>query len=358
MGKVSLYYLIARDRKTDDFSVIPVQGKRGTALEEIDLFTTQYSSSEEFQKALQENGILSYEDMDFFIVTQSKVQGKTVLRNYGVLYSEDEAIRDIAKNSLQKNMEASSAKIDHILDYFAGQIARKPALYDLVITGQTNVYEKYAKYFAYSRAANSGSIKFRDGGWARTSYPLIHNVLDAMNHVSRSYSLVSDQMHRSLLEKDLLRVTDPSYDENQLSFFESLELDRTDHQISSIMRKIEALPRDVFITRGATMVFNEQLFSEYQSQDLEKFQTFLSEDLRLKVEMLLIHRDYLDHSAYPFGNDYLPAVQKDQQEIIQYLRKHSAILDSVSEWCLLYQTYRNKELGDVDGREYQKRKED
>ena len=358
MGKASLYYFIARDRKTDDFSVIPVQGKRGVALEEIDLFTTQYSSSEDLQKALQENGILSYEDMDFFIATQSKVQGNVVLKNYEILYSDAEVVRDIAKNSLQKNMEASSAKIDHILDYFAGQIARKPTLYDLVITGQTNVYEKYAKYFAYNRAANSGSIKFRDGGWARTSYPLIHNVLDALNHVSRSYSFVSDQMHRSLLENDLIRVTDPSYDENQLSFFESLELDKTDHQISSIMRKIETLPRDVFITREDTMVFNEQSFSEYQSQDLEKFQSLIPEDLRLKVEMLFIHRDYLDHSAYPFGNDYLPAVQKDQKEIVQYLRKHSDILDSVSEWCLLYQTYRNKELGDVHGREYQKRRED
>ena len=58
MGKPNLYYLVARDRLSDQFKIVPIHSKRGLSLEEIDLYTTSFQDEEDLAMTLREEGII------------------------------------------------------------------------------------------------------------------------------------------------------------------------------------------------------------------------------------------------------------------------------------------------------------
>lgn len=353
MGKANVYYLIGRDRKTNEFDVINVGGKRGCSLEDIDLFTTDFACPEEISKKFGRDI-----DTDYFIAFQKRMGNKKEIKTYEVLYSDNDMIKEIAKNSKEKHISDSSPKIDRILDFFAGQIDRKPVLRERVITGHTNVYEQYAKYFRFSHYRVSSSIKHNDGGWARSSYSLIRNVLDTLGRDTISYLNLSDQMHRELLSKDLFRVTDPGYDPNQYSLFDMFPIeDDSDDKIFEVLGTFEGLDRGVITCEGDTPMFFSGTFDNYEGNDLEILQSSLDTNLISKLQMLLMHRDYLDNSPYPFGESYVSLVERDQRDIVNLLKNDSTVLNNAVEWCHIYKKYDNKVLGDSDGRSYQKRRE-
>lgn len=358
---MSKYYLIARDRVSNDFQILSFNGKRGCTLEEIDIFTTGFQNEEELSDYFQKNGV-GYENIDFFIASQNKSKGKTYLKKQELLYSNNIGIRGIATNSYNKEIEKSGEAIDLILDEFAERVRRNPVLFDQVITGKTNVYDKYCKYFAFSRYQPAGSIKYRDGAWARTSYPLVRNVLEAMSRKNRKYARMSDDMYRGLLDKQLIRATDPKFDENQLSIFdqfpEVIPGDDLDDKIVEVMTTIERLPRDVFVIQNDRTYFNQKLFSSYDEGDLEKFETYLPEQLRLTIQLFAIHRDYLESEPQQFGDAYQLPIRNGQRTMIQIFQNYPDVLEKTYLWCQLYEKYQDKALGDVNGRGVQKRKKD
>ncbi len=353
----NLYYLIARDRKTNDFTVVKVNNKRGVPLEEIDLYTTAFSNEQELRYMLQLDGVIDYEDADFFIASQNKVLGEVNLKKYEVLYKDNDTINEVAVNSLKNKISKSDEKIDRILDYFASQVRSRPALYDLLITGRTNVYEKYAKYFAYTYNNITSSIKYLDGSWARRSYPLIRNVLEALSSVERDYSRTSDELHRSFLDDSLRRVTSRGYDENQLSIFDNFPTE--DFQFSmnahNAMRVFESLPQDTFINSPEGMHINTAMFNDCDVWDVECLNSFLPQQLMSRINMFTIHRDYLNNSKYPFCNSYLSSVERDQEGIVKFMKNNPQMMQNITNWCNIYESNKDKVLGDDNG--YQKRKE-
>ena len=86
MSRANQYYLIARERLTNEFSVVPLNGKRGLSLEEIDLYTTKFEGEVDLASKLREEGIISYEMPDFYIASQGK-KGK-YLNTQEVLYKK------------------------------------------------------------------------------------------------------------------------------------------------------------------------------------------------------------------------------------------------------------------------------
>ena len=63
MSKKSLYYLVGRDRRNNDFTIIPIAGKWGNRLEEIDLYTTNYSNVLELIQALHVQNVIDEKDI-------------------------------------------------------------------------------------------------------------------------------------------------------------------------------------------------------------------------------------------------------------------------------------------------------
>ena len=357
MGRKSLYYLIARDRETNDFSIVKINQKRGVTLEDIDLYTTQFSDANQMRDMLQADSVITYDDVDFFVASPSKVNGNIELKKYEVLYKNNDSIQKIAENSKINKISRSDEQIDRILDYFATQVKSRPALYDLLITGKTNIYEKYAKYFAYTNYNVLKSIKYLDGGWARISYPLIRNVLEALSSVERDYSRTSDEMHRDLLDSKLKQVTARDYDENQLTMFDMYPLEEEQYasSVHKAMKTFETLPRDVFTNTPEGIHINTSMFYDCDTWDVERLDSFLPTQLMSRIQMLLIHRDYLNNSKYPFCNSYLSSVERDQEGIIKFLRNNQQKMNQIINWCDIFESNRDKVLGDEYG--YQKRKE-
>ena len=354
MSKENVYYLVARNRLTNDLEMIPVQGKRGCSLEEIDLYTTAFEDSFHLERDLNEKGFpISFSD--FFIVNQGCLYGEKYLQKQEVLYSYHNVVREIAKDSLHHDIEHSSECIDRILDSFAYKMFMNSSLHEQVISGETNIYPKYVKYF-YIRPRFHSSIKYRDGGWARTSYPLIRNIVEAASRKTNRYDWYSNFMYRDLLDSSLFEMTDSSYDPDQLLFFTSDEAQEKQRKIISVMQTFEKLSIDTFIVEEERCVYNPLTFSEYEEGDLEKFQTYLPEELFSLLRILFVQRYFLEISSEKMIGRYQRSVKNRLNQIVSYLQNNPEMLEKVSAWCQLYETYNEKAMG-KDGREYQKRRE-
>ena len=130
MGKRNIYYLIARETRNNQFRILPVTNMLGSTLEEIDLYTTQFTSKMELYYELLKEGKIEATWQDFFIVNQKNVDGKPVLYTQEVLYSPSWGIRGLAEASLYGFLEFNQyAK--KLLDSFCTKMKYDPEFYRL-----------------------------------------------------------------------------------------------------------------------------------------------------------------------------------------------------------------------------------
>lgn len=360
MGKTKQYFLIARNRDNNSFQVISVNGRRGCSLEEIDLYTTQFFDALDLEKKLQSDGVIPFSNVDFFIVSQNLNNGKTFINNIELLFSNNSIICGIAQDSLYGNIENSSGKIDMIIDDFISRYFSSSYLFRQVFDGRTNVYKKFVDYLKTCSGQSAYGIKYRDGGWARKSYSLIHNLLEAEVRNNDSVHL-KDEMFRRLLDRKLISETSPDYDANQLSLFDSIldpEEEKEDKLLEVIMT-FENLSSDTFRFDDERVIFNSSAFSDYASGELDILSTYLDEGLLVALYNYGRYKKYFGDGTLKFGESYQIPVVREQKNIINILN-NSTILDRAFTWCMLYNKCmnRNKKIGDKDGCEYQKRKEE
>ena len=219
------YFLVARDRDTNEFKVIPTSDTYGSSLEKIDLFTIGFDSEQQLAKKLVCDKKMDHEDLDLFIAFQKKEKGNRHLYLKEVLYSSCRSIRDIAEASDNGDIESKRENITSILHEFCRRMKHNQSFYDTVMYGKTDLFKKFKDYFSDRRYVDSYDIKYRNGGWVLKSYPLIRGIIElfySQNGKAKDQSFPNDQSFRKLLEEDLLRVTDPNYDPNQLNFLSFL----------------------------------------------------------------------------------------------------------------------------------------
>lgn len=350
MSKTNEYYLIARNEKTNEFKVVPVNNHRSSSLEDIDLFTIKFQSSEDLTKFLNEKNILSLAKYDFFIVNQKKIQDRTVLKKQELLFRKHKAIKDIAENSKAKSIYKSGPNIDAILDSFAYYMQQEDYFWGQVVTGKTNIYSKYADYFVRGKNVDIPTVKYRDGGWARKSYPLIRNILEAESRPKTKYETIERDMYRSLIDDRLFEKTKSTYADEQISMFDFLpEEKEKEEKLLEVLNVFENLPRDVFIIKDEEARFNENTFSSYNDNDLEIFRRNLPEKLQYVLQLLAVHKDTYKN----FDSFQLPITQS-LNAIVRLLKSKKQVLDRAYDWAMLYVKYKEKALGDVSGRGYQK----
>ena len=218
MGRKNTYYLVGRDSNTNQFEIISFTEKRGSSLEEIDMCTVGYPDQVLFTKDLIERGLISKPFNDYYIVHQRKYNGKTYLKTDEVLFATSTPIRQLATSSLEGNLKENDKTIDYIMKQFCFQMKCHPKFYRTVLSGETNIYSKFTKYFIDDKDINPISLKYKDGCWVRESYPLLRNITEAMESFYEVKK--KNKIGREKIENQLLEVTDEKYNPLQFSLFE------------------------------------------------------------------------------------------------------------------------------------------
>lgn len=362
MGKKSLYYLISRDRKSNDFQVIPIGNKLGNSLEEIDLYTINFSNASELMKALRSRDILEERDIDLFIVSQKEKNGEKKLKFLDLLFKDSYQIREVALASSKNRIEESSKKINDIFNHFCWKMKFQPMFYNMVVYGDTKLYQKFIKYFANHKYEDFYYAKYRDGGWIQKSYPLIRNIVDSFHQYDYSFGqnehFALDYVYRELLENSLIEITSTDYNHNQKTIFDlSDQILTSDEKRRYAMNVFQSLPKEVFYQKGNNVVFNDELFGSYEDNDLERLSSLLGNNLPLYIQLLSFHTYYYKKGL----KEARDVSEQDRQindnlfHIYTILEESPDILESAYQWSLLYEKYRNRIVGDKGGYQYIKK---
>lgn len=185
MPKKNKYALIAKDNNSNNYKFISFDDEKITKLEKIDLYTMHFDNKDEFVKKLIENGQIDNSDVDIFIVC-SKKDGKEITFMepiyFGPNYYLSKDLVDIIPQFLKKNVDNKKC-FDNILKQFENRILNSPGFYDMVVWNRTNLYGKFTDYIRQSKRVSGfmEKIKYNDGGWIYDSYPLIRNIVEAIN---------------------------------------------------------------------------------------------------------------------------------------------------------------------------------
>jgi hypothetical protein len=205
----------------------------------------------------------------------------------------------------------------------------------MVFEGRTNIYDKFVSYFKLSKYRTANELSNRDGGWITKSYHLIRNIVDSFINDHTSKNHLNDEMYRSILDKRIKQVTDKDYDENQLTLFDMFPEERKDNTdvLLEVMTTIDTITMD-------------------EIEDKEFVET-LPGSIKEDVVKLVRNKHYYEVSPNSFIEEYRRKIIKVQKGIIKQLSEQET-LDSTYNWCMLYNKYKEKISGDVNGYSYTK----
>lgn len=358
MSRKNKYYLVGRYRKNNDFVVIPISGKWGNDLEEIDLYTTNYSNVLELVKALHVQGLIEDADIDFFIVSPKEKS----LSFSDVLYKNSSKIRSIAKASLDGNIEEEDHNINDILNHFCWKMKYQPLFYNMVMYGDTHLYPKFIRYFTNKKYQDVYHVKYQDGGWVKKSYPLLRNIVDSFHQFDYSFgnndTFALDYIYRNMLEESLMNVTDRNYDEKQSSIFDLTDSISDEEKEEYVLHTFKSLPRGVFYQQQNQVVYNEELFGNYDIDDLEKLSFLLGGRLSFLVQILSLHQYYYNEGLKEMRDvsEQEKLIEEDINHIKAMLEESPDLLNQAYQWSVIYDKYKSRIVGEENGYQFVKRK--
>lgn len=238
MKRGNRYYLIARDKKMNQITYIPVK-ECDYSLESIDLFTSQYNNAESLVSSLIEKGLLSSTDIDFYIVYPKKYKGETLLKSEEVIFNFKLEIKGLTYASLHNRWKECFI-VEPLINRFCYRMYHNHDFYNKVIFGKTNIYSKFARYFFMDQMDYS-CLKHIDGGWIRSSYPLLRNIISVLDEDYRNVDHSHDQIFRDLFVPKLLEMTSIQYDFNQINALSLMGYKTKEEKIIEIINTISLL---------------------------------------------------------------------------------------------------------------------
>lgn len=361
MGR-NRYYLCARNLETNEIKTIglseyDIYGKGDTsdvfsnALEDIDYFTLDYSDASHIVMFLVDQGKLDSYDNELFIVSR-KGEKYVFLENVYCFYDLSFHLKRLIEE--RKGMiEGYHFDNDKILDEFISRMRNDYRFRDFIKTKNHNIYNKFVDYFTdFDDSEELHQIKFRDSGWARLSYPLLRNIIEAMNRydcINLADKVSEGSIHyQNILEKkrysqhdDIMRKTDKEYDENQLSLFDSNDKTGT----IDIEEFIDSLDLDTFdfdLDERKVMV-NEKKF-DCLKIEIEKLNCLNDKIKRLLYELSmykLLHDDDIE---------YIDLIKETKKKIIKLIDDDPLIYNNFSAFIKQY----NKLKGTDDNKQLKK----
>ena len=349
MGKSNMYYLIARNKKTNSFNIIDV----GNSLEEIDLYTINFDNKTQLVKQLVSEGKIDDSDVDTYIVVPKKDNGKNYLNYMDILYSDSSGIKDISIGFKNKNIP--TILVDETLNYFCFNMQHDSRFYDMVMLGKTNLYKKFTDYFEGRRYDIFYDVKYRDGLWTQKSYPLIRNIYDAFSKYNSSYKKdVTDQMYRSVIEDKILFKIDNNNCDNQMNLFD-FPIFREDNftnddKLLEIITMIDNLDKEVFVYTDNKIIVSRDKFSKMNEERFNYFSNLLDRRLITCIYYYLEHKKLYESISNndSINSNYEKLVNSDQRSIFAIL-KNKNVLDDAYSFIKVYNKY-------ILGEEYGKQK--
>ena len=302
-------YLVARDAQTNNFEMM----KDFSSLREADLFTINYHSSEDLAKSIWKGNIVPKQSIDFFIVLPMK--GKKI-ETTSVLYSNSKEIGmidredvDVKENTLKHFCE----KTETALKFFNKVKNSNPELYAEI----KNSFLEEDKEVSYKT--------IREAILSFTEY--------------KDDNKESNNLHRLVLESELLTILSDDYNEKQISFLEPVnDIDSTDKiiEILEIFRNMDNKMLDI---KDGVVYTTNNIYT--YSGDLEKLDSLLDQRIGF-----VLH-DYLtDHEE-----------EKDKQrelKIVEILYSDKKTLNDTYRYAKSIDTGMKQILGDNNGYQYRK----
>ena len=375
---MSKYYLVAKSKTSEKFEIVKIRGneiygdetdslQRCFNLERIDLFTSRFNNEKSLKGYLKNNGRVSLDDYDVFVVSRNgkNIKFLNCIYNFG---SRAELLRNIMIQSDQNKLNANSKLVSSLLDDFIKNMYTKDNYYNFVVYGFTDIYKKFIDYV---KARNVGlnellGAKYKDGRWAMTSYNLHRSIVDSYQTYNRHYkdrdmftsianSQRKDRLNRESIIPELLIQTDKDYVDGQISLFDlPVEEETTveektvtpvsskpskkpvskvshDDMLVEVMTYLDKFPRGMFI--GDDLHFNERIFPGCDVSGLNK----ISVRLKRLINAYTVNKYHLDR-AYEYGGNTRELsidTALDKKAILRLLESDSILLKFYN-FCELY----------------------
>lgn len=221
------YYIVSRNPNTNEYKSIMIGDS--SLLENIDLYTLNFSNKEELIKDINSYGYNLSNDDDLFIASLGR--------------SHDLRIKDIlykGKYNCNIGEVALASKNKEVFDYkpifnTTYKLCKKHSLYNKLFNSSSKIYKTYKDIInktisMFGKIGKDGSKVFNsDNYWLRSNYQLLRDVcvsfnqyeslegkitLDDIDEVNREEELI-DQSRRGLTN-DLIRTLENGF--GQLSF--------------------------------------------------------------------------------------------------------------------------------------------
>lgn len=341
------YYLFARDCESNHLSVISFPDENNYSnwihsLEDIDLYTSQFSTREEFILFLKNNGQISTYDVDFFIASRNANN----IQYLEPIFGKSSRLSEIAHQ--KKNGAMNLESVSSILDDFSRRMMQDSSFYYFVVYGFSDIFQKYIDYYKQNRGSVSCfSNKYRDGKWAFQSYPLLRNIIESYiryENMGNDFFAMSNQIINKKKERDTYHdmvnmMTDKEYINGQLSFFEpNVKIDK----LSYILEHLSSLTLDLFSSS-----------SQVELNNYFKNQTFM-EELRSLLDpniLTLLYQYVRDQHDLSYSLDYdffslSDSLKKDKKMLVDLLMSNSKLLDKTYSFFLLYNKCRKDQGGE------------
>lgn len=377
------YYLIARDRDTNSFSVVKLKEKwykfhgsdekiRGHLLSDIDLVTTRFSSEEEMANMMYQNGYILSVNVDCYIVSLSSYHGKEYIKTKEVLYRSHDSkriddLRMIAKYYSNPNSYPHpSGLVDHLLDKFCTKAFYNEEFRHFVLFSLDTLPKNITRYFQKSDDLPPYRMKY-ESSWAKDNYSVLRSMIEAFERFDiftgkdrqgqyMNY-LNSRNPYRKKIEDQIKRQIDPKNVEGQISLMDYEEFNKPTSSSSllsevdditkkrEIKKTIKNLPLTLFSqTEKGCQLKNNSNFSNTSDQDL--YSSLLSTRLVSIMYQYALHSSLLQTAVEVGGNTNLieEEIRRDEEALNKRL-KDQRTLSKVYQWCQIYRQSTSYENG-------------
>lgn len=359
MGKKKEYFLIARNKNSNEYQIIKINNKRRLSLEEIDEFTLNFDNGIRMNDYLMKAKVLDSSGYDFYIANQTNNKMQYLEVVYCSRETRTELLQNVIRASKKKELTKDNESAKSILDSFSIKVFEDRMFNQYIINGKSKLPKKFVDYFVGNQSVNYNA-KYRNGAWPITSYSLLRNIIVEMNRYDSNDKLFiysdkssrDNELKRRQLDSKLLLETADDYIEGQMDLFSLLDEKSDEDKLIEVLHTFSYLPSETITkNKNGEYCYRVKTFPEYENGDLRKLQTLLTKELAKAIyEMLKVRQT---SSIFDDGH-YTEELKEARIKITNQLSENRRLLDNAYNWCLVYNKYSERYLGDNYGRQYTK----
>ena len=407
------YYLIARNKSDNSYKVLKLSDKwyldeskakgnytRANDLEAIDLVTSQFKSREQLAERLCVNGFIDDPNVDIFIASKRKKDGKSYIKFDEVIYGPKgnkriDNLRGIASKSLECGFSDAKKDVGAMKTLADDVITRcffSEEFYTMLMDGETNVSNRVAAMLSdIPRNDDVPYEKASEEDFGFNNYHEVRSVIEALNRFdglgksSREDRVLLNQDFIEKNESDRMALVpmlalelDKDFCEGQLSlfdYFNRADRDRVrqatetitankprvskrvedpkknvslDEKKKEIFRVLDTLPVNAFKSNGKKgFEFNSGVFNHPLLEDEEKeLHSLLTGNMPKFFRNYICYKKRRD-DAYSLGEysegSELQECLDSQTAAIQKRFLSSKCIENTYRWCMLYEGCRKRD---------------